>query len=69
MMRKNMQALSHLLTDSKYFFGNKPSSFDASAFGFLTSFISVNIDNPYNAIAREYRNLIRFCQTIEQKYY
>lgn len=69
MMRKNMQALSNLLTDSQYFFGDRPCSFDASAFGFLTAFISVNIDNPFNTIAREYRNLVDFCHTIEQKYY
>lgn len=63
------QALSDLLAEKKYFFGHTPSSLDATAFGFLAQFILVNIDNPYNQIARGFNNLTQYCQRINQTYY
>jgi glutathione S-transferase len=64
-----LQSLKQILGEKNYFFGDKASSFDAAAFGFLSSFILVNIDNPYNQLARSYQSLMDFCQRINNIYY
>lgn len=67
--RNTLQSLSDLLGDKDYFFGDKPSSLDATAYAFLAEFILVNFDNPFNQIAREYTVLVNYCQRIQQEYY
>lgn len=69
MMTKNMQSLSDLLGEKTYFFNQQPSSLDATVYAFLSAFIRVTIDNPFNKIARSYPNLQAFCDRVEQHYY
>lgn len=69
MMNKNMQALSDLLADNDYFFNQLPSSLDATIYGFLSAFINVTLNNPFNKIARNFDNLVGFCKRIEQQFY
>jgi len=66
---KSFAALSTLLAEKPYFFGDKPSSFDATVYSILCQFISVNCDNEFNEKARSYPNLVQFCQRIKQTYY
>jgi len=66
---KSFAALSTLLADKNYFFGDKPSSFDATVYSILCQFISVDCSNEFNDKARSYSNLVQFCQRIEQSYY
>ena len=68
-MNRSLQSLSAMLGHKAYFFGDKPSSFDASAFAFLTNFILIEIDNPFNEIARGYPNLVSYCQRINSEFY
>jgi len=66
---KSFAALSTLLADKNYFFGDKVSSFDATVYSILCQFISVDCNNEFNTKARSYPNLVQFCQRIEQTYY
>ncbi len=66
---KSFASLSTLLGSKDYFFGNKPSSFDATVYSILCQFISVDCNNEFNEKARSYLNLVQFCQRIEQAYY
>ena len=66
---KTFQALSNILGDTPYFFGDTPCTFDATTFGFLTQFISVSLDNETNDLARQYSNLVDYCQRINDLYY
>jgi len=66
---EHFAALSTLLADKDFFFGDKPSSFDAVAYAALCEFISVDFFNSFNQQARKYDNLVQFCQRIEGKYY
>jgi len=66
---KSFAALSTLLADNAYFFGEQPSSFDATVYAILCQFISVDCTNQFNDRARSYQNLVQFCQRIEQSYY
>ncbi len=65
----SLQALSDLLADKKYFFGNNPSSFDASAYGMLASLIETSLDNEFSKMARGYKNLVDYCARIKQQFY
>jgi len=65
----SLKSLSDLLGSKRYFFGDNPSSLDSAAFGFLAELILVNIDNPFNSIAKSYPSLVSYCQNIQAKYY
>jgi len=69
LLRHSLQSLTDLLGSKTYFFGDKPSSLDATCFGFLAQAILVNIDNPFNQIAREYKTLVDYCERIKERYY
>ena len=66
---KTFQALSDVLGDKTYFFGDKPCTFDATAFGFLAQFITISLDNEINELARKYTNLVDYCNNMSDKYY
>ena len=69
MLKQNLQSLSDLLADKQYFVTDQPCSLDACAFAFLAAFILVDLDNPYNDIARQYSSLVDYCNRIQQQYY
>lgn len=66
---KTFSALSEVLADKKYFFADSPCTFDATAFGFLSQFINVSLNNEMNDLARNYSNLVSYCNNIREKYY
>jgi glutathione S-transferase len=66
---KSFNALASILADKDYFFGDKPSSFDAIAYAFLCQFITVQSSNKLNDKAKSYKNLVGFCQRIEKQFY
>lgn len=67
--QQTFQSLSTLLGDKPYFFGEQPCSFDATAFAFLSEFISISLNNEINSLAREHDNLVHYCNHIRTKYY
>lgn len=66
---KDLKALSTLLGDKPYFFGDTPSSLDATAYGFLAELILPPVDLPLCKVAQEFENLVNFCQRIQLAYY
>lgn len=66
---EHFSALSTLLGDNDFFFGEIPSSFDAVVYSHLCEFISVEFFNSFNQQARKYENLVQYCQRIEAQYY
>ena len=68
-LRKCLGILSSALRDSKWLFGDTPSSYDAVVFAFLASVIHYPFKNQQVAISREYTNLVRYCDRIKNSYY
>jgi len=66
---EHFSALSTLLADNAYMFGEKVSSFDAVVYSHLVQFIGVEFTNSFNELARKYDNLVQYCQRIETDYY
>jgi len=63
------QSLSDILGEKTYFFGEMPCTFDATAFGFLSQFIDISLNNEMNDLARGYDNLVDYCQNFKAKFY
>ena len=66
---QSFQALSDLLADKDYFFGENPSSLDAAAYGMLVSFIKADLKNPFNDLGQNFSNLVQYCDKINHQYY
>lgn len=64
-----LASLDTLLGDNNWFFGDQPSSLDATLYAFLANIILVELDNPLNTNARRYQRLVDYCQRIHQRYY
>lgn len=66
--KSDLDALSVLPGDRKYFFGDKPCSIDAGVFGFLGVSVCVNGDNPLHCYGASINNLIQYCQRMHSQY-
>jgi glutathione S-transferase len=67
--QRTFQSLSDVLGEKTYFFGETPCTFDATAFGFLSQFIDISLNNEMNDLARGYDNLVDYCQNFRTKFY
>ena len=67
--RRDLYALSDYLNDKPYFFGDKPSTLDAVAYGFLAEIIIPPLETPLKKLAISYANLVAFCDRVRNKYY
>lgn len=67
--KKDITALAAQLGEQLFFFGDKPSSFDAVAFGSLTNIINFPLQSPLKAHAMSYPNLVNFCKMMNKTYY
>lgn len=67
--KSDLDALSQLLGDQSYFFGDKPSSIDACVFGFLGVTVYVAGDNPLYQYAASHENLMRYCERMRARYF
>ncbi|MBL4773386.1 MAG: glutathione S-transferase C-terminal domain-containing protein, partial [Alcanivoracaceae bacterium] len=61
-------ALSDFLDDKPYFFGDKISTFDATAYAFISSFTQSSLDNDINSKAKSFANLTAYTDLIKQQY-
>lgn len=68
-LRKCLDMLSHTLGDQAYLFGDEPSTHDAALFGMVASIVHYPYANPHVAIAREYTNLVDYCDRIRAKFF
>jgi glutathione S-transferase len=69
LLRNSLQALSDLLGTKNYFFGDQPTSLDATAFAFLAQLILSDQNDSCNQIAREYSSLVSYCEKIKKEFY
>jgi glutathione S-transferase len=66
---QSLKALSDVLGEQEYFFGDKISSFDATAYSVLCQFLVVDYMSDFNQLAKKYDNLIQYCDRIKSQYY
>jgi len=59
---KDLDALSEVLGDKPFVFGDKPSLADATAFAFVVSIIGPDMDSPLKAHAMSLPNLVAYAE-------
>ena len=67
--KQTLQAVSVLIDDKPFCFGQQPCSLDATLYAFLAESILVDLDNDFTRLARQYSNLTRYCLAIRQRYF
>lgn len=65
----DVDALAALLGDQEYFLGERASSVDAIATGFLTNILMVPLETPIKAAAARHANLVAYCQRMAGQYF
>lgn len=66
---EDLRAVSVLLGDKAFFFGEKPSSIDAVLYGFLIQFLWVPWESELTRAAKGFPNLEPFCSRMKQRYW
>jgi glutathione S-transferase len=66
---RDLMALSDFLSDNQFFFGDRPTLLDASAYAMIFNFIEVPIDSPLRAQATQLSNLVAFCDRMTARVY
>ncbi|CAB9529206.1 Failed axon connections homolog [Seminavis robusta] len=66
----DIQALSDILGDKKYFFGDVPTLADCAVFGHLSQFLFIPIDFPQRAYMKEQcPNLVQFVDNFQREHW
>ena len=67
--KEAIAAISKYLGEKPYFFGNEPTETDALLYGFLIQLIWVPWDSPMKQQAIEMKNLVPYCQRMQERYW
>ncbi len=65
----DIQALSGILGDNRYFIGPKPELTDASAYGLLANIVYAPLKSPLLEAVTTYPNLMSFCDRMRAEYW
>lgn len=66
---RDISAVADFLGEKKFLLGDSPSSFDATAYGFLANIIWPPVESPLKDHARKYPQLESYCLRIRERYY
>ena len=67
--KEDILALSQLLGEQTYFFGDKPSTLDVTAYAYLASIIHAPIESPLKRFVLDQSNLVSLCERIDAQYF
>ncbi len=66
---EDVSALADFLGEKSYFMGEKPTTIDATVYGFLVNIIACPIESPLKNYALEQKNLVAYCQRMQNLYF
>lgn len=64
-----LSSLSTVLGDTDYFWGDSPTSLDATVFAFVAQLALSEMTNDFTQLMAKYPNLITYCQRIQNTYF
>ena len=67
--REDIDSLADFLGDKPYFFGDKPSSLDACAYGVLINTLGCPIESPLKDYALSKQNLLAYCRRLQAEFF
>ena len=69
-LRKCLEILSFLLADGPWLFGDEPSTYDCSFFGFMSSFVHFPVtSNVQVKTSRKFANIVEYCDRVREQVY
>lgn len=68
-MKGDLEAVSTFLADKPFFFGDTPTSVDATAYGVIANVINVPLDTPTLRYGRSLPNLVAYCQRMHDRFF
>lgn len=66
---QDIDALAVILGERDWMIGERPSSLDACAYGFLANLIRVPLENPLKQAVLAHPNLVDFCERMQAAYF
>lgn len=66
---RDVSAIADFLADKPYMLGERPSTLDATAYGFLANLLWAPVDSPVQRHARERPNLEAYCRRMQARYF
>ena len=65
----DLAALADFLADKPYFLGDRPTTLDATTYGFLANVLLVTLDTPQKAAARTHAKLCQYVARMTERYF
>jgi glutathione S-transferase len=69
MTNEDFTALAETLGDRDYLFGDEPTSFDATAFAFLTTLLAFPVTSAPKAFVEKNGRLVAYRERIDERYF
>ncbi len=66
---EDVDAVAAFLGNKDFFMGDRATSIDAVAYGFLANVLRVDLDHPVRRRALEHPNLSAYCERMEARYW
>jgi glutathione S-transferase len=66
---QDLNAYARLLGDKKFFMGDRPSSVDATMYGFLVHTIWVPWDCPVKSAGLAHKNIVAYCDRVQEQFW
>lgn len=66
---EDVTALAIFLGDKDYFMGDKPTTIDATIYGFLINIIACPIESPLKEVTLEQPQLVDYCKRMQMRYF
>lgn len=66
---EDIDSLGNFLDNKAYFFGDKPTSLDASAYGVLVNTLACPIESPLKEYALSKQNLLDYCRRMQDEFF
>ncbi len=66
---EDVSALAVFLGEKDYFMGDKPTTIDATIYGFLINIIACPIESPLKNLVLEQKSLVEYCQRMQTRYF
>lgn len=68
-MKADLDAVSTFLGDKPFFFGDKPTGVDATAYAVVANVINVPLDTQLARFGRELPNLVAYCKRMQDRFF
>lgn len=67
--QRDIKALSDFLRDKPFLMGDRPTSLDATGYGFLGNLLRMELPSVLSDYTRQFDNLVEYCDRMEERFW